>query len=271
MHPRRTAQRLTDTLGAIREVVVAYIRRAPHTPLSGDHGPGRLLTYSRFSFFDFKDVAKHYGGTINDVVIGVTAGALRKWLIERGHDPGEEHRALAPISTRRDDEHDALGNRLVGMRIPVPVQIEDPDERMRYAVEQTAVLKTSKQEMAGHVIWNLNECFNDLTPPILLKPSARINFSTRLFNLILTNFPGPNFPLWVMGRPVDDIIAYGFLARGHRIMISTMSFHGRIAFALLADDESMADVERIAELLQESFREIQAAAGSTSDAVVRSA
>ncbi|HEY8640450.1 MAG TPA: WS/DGAT domain-containing protein, partial [Solirubrobacterales bacterium] len=117
-------------------------------------------------------------------------------------------------------------------------------------------LKQSKQALGAEVISR----FNDFAPPTLLAQASRINFSTRLFNLIVTNVPGPQIPLYVLGRELEEVFPVAFLPENHALAIAIMSYNGRINFGLLADYDAMEDVEIISEGIAESLEELLEAA-----------
>jgi hypothetical protein len=169
-----------------------------------------------------------------------------------------ELRALVPVSIRSEDERGNLGNRLAVMRGPLPVYVEDPVRRLRVVTEQMEGLKRSKQALGAEVISR----FNDFAPPTLLAQAARINFSTRLFNLIVTNVPGPQIPLYVLGRELHEVFPVAFLPQNHALAVAIMSYNGRICFGLLADFESMDDVEMIADGIDRALAELEEAAAA---------
>ena len=110
-------------------------------------------------------------------------------------------------------------------------------------------LKASKQPLGAEAIWGLNDWFRDFAPPVLLGPTAAINFSTRLFNLLVTNFPGPQVPFYVLGRKLAAIHPVGFLAKNHALAIAILSYNGQVSFGLLADPDALPDADRIADHL----------------------
>ena len=140
-----------------------------------------------------------------------------------------------PVSIRTENEHGELGNRLTAMRGPLPVGIADPVERLRAVTAAMDALKASKQPLGAEAIWGLNDWFRDFAPPVLLAPTAAINFSTRLFNLLVTNFPGPQVPFYVLGRELTAVYPIGFLAQSHALAIAILSYNGQVGFGLLAD------------------------------------
>ena len=110
-------------------------------------------------------------------------------------------------------------------------------------------LKSSKQPLGAEAIWGLNDWFRDFAPPVLLRPTAAINFSTRLFNLLVTNFPGPQIPFYVLGRELIGVYPVGFLARRHALAIAIFSYNGQVNFGLIADRDSIDDLEAISSYL----------------------
>ena len=129
------------------------------------------------------------------------------------------------------------------MRGPLPVYVEDPVRRLRMISEEMGGLKRSKQALGAEVISR----FNDFAPPTLLAQASRINFSTRLFNLIVTNVPGPQIPLYVLGRELEEVFPVAFLPQNHALAMAIMSYNGKVGFGLLADYDSMEDVEAVAD------------------------
>ena len=117
-------------------------------------------------------------------------------------------------------------------------------------------LKESKQALGAEVISR----FNDFAPPTLLAQASRINFSTRLFNLIVTNVPGPQIPLYVLGRELQDVFPVAFLPENHALAIAIMSYNGSIDFGLLGDYDAMEDIEMLATGLTESLDDLRSAA-----------
>ena len=137
------------------------------------------------------------------------------------------------------------------MRGPLPVGVADGPERLRIIAKAMDDLKHSKQPLGAEAIWALNDWFRDFAPPILLGPTAKINFSTRLFNLLVTNFPGPQIPFYVMGSELLEIFPVGFLAQRHALAIAILSYNGKINFGLLADAAAIGDAEKLASYIAE--------------------
>src|SRR4051794_39183128 len=266
-HPNRTLGTVRESTEALGEVVWAGLNPAPEVPLNVQIGPHRRLENVLASLDDFKTVKRAFGGTVNDVVLAVVAGAMRRWLRSRGvRTEGMELRALVPMSIRSEGGMGAGGNRIAAMRGPLPVYVEDPVERLRVVREAMSGVKDSKQALGAEVIAGLQ----DFAPPTLLAQASRLNFSTRLFNLIVTNVPGPQFPLYLLGRELQELLPVAFLPQNHALAIAIMSYNGTVDFGLLADYDAMPDVKFVCEALRDSLDELLDAARSSSGALAGS-
>src|SRR4051812_20594286 len=259
-HPASSLDQVKEALEGIGEVAWAGLNPAPETPLNVPIGPHRRLSFVRNELEDFKRVKNALGGTVNDVVLSVVAGGLRSWLRARGvRTEGMELRALVPVSVRAKDQHGDLGNRIVAMRGPLPVYVEDPVARLRVVRQAMDGLKQSKQAVGAEVITGLEA----LAPPTILAQASRLQFSTRLFNLLVTNVPGPPFPLYVLGRELEDTYPVAFLPENQALAVAVMSYNGHMDFGLLADYDAMQDIEFLGDALRESLAELLEAAGGT--------
>jgi diacylglycerol O-acyltransferase / wax synthase len=259
--PGRALGEVREAAEGLGEVVWAGVNPAPEVPLNQPIGSHRRVWWVRSKLEDFKAVKDSLGGTVNDVVLTVVAGALGRWLRHRGvRTEGLELRALVPVSIRAEEERGALGNRIAAMRGPLPVYAKDPVERLRIVREGMKGLKESKQALGAEVISGLER----FAPPTLLAQASRVNFSTRLFNLIVTNVPGPQFPLYVLGREMEEIVPIAFLPEDHALAIAIMSYNGKVDFGLLGDYDAMPDLDHVGDLLEESLAELLDAARAAS-------
>ncbi len=258
---------LKEAAEGVGEIVWAGLNPAPETPLNVEIGPHRRFTVVRQQLEDYKDVKKALGGTVNDVVLTVVSGALARWLRSRGvRTEGLEMRALVPVSVRTQDQRHTLGNQLTAMRGPLPVYIKDPVARLRFVRQAMDGLKESKQAVGAATIARVN----NLAPPTILAQASRLNFSTRLFNLIVTNIPGPQMPLYVLGRELRDLFPIAFLPDHHALAIAIMSYNGSIDYGLLGDYDALPDIGLIAEGIEASLGELlQAARGKAARAPAR--
>jgi WS/DGAT/MGAT family acyltransferase len=245
----------------VAEVAWAALNPAPETPLNVPIGPHRRLVMIRSELSEFKEVKDAFGGTVNDVVLTVVAGGLRRWLRSRGvRTEGLELRALVPVSIRGADERGQMGNRLAAMRGPLPVYVEDPVARLQVIRQAMDGLKESKQAVGAEVLAGVQ----NLAPPTVLAQASRINFSTRLFNLLVTNVPGPQFPLYALGRELQDLFPVAFLPRDHALAVAIMSYNGGMDFGLLGDYDAMPDLDALGAMVEEARDELVAAARAQS-------
>jgi diacylglycerol O-acyltransferase len=249
-HPDHALHSVREAAEGLGEIAWAVLNPAPPTPLNVDIGPHRRFVGVGSPLADFKLVKNAFDCTVNDVVLAVVAGALRDFLIDRGvRTEGLELRALVPVSVRAEDEHHQMGNRIVVMRGPLPVYMADPLQRLRFVKREMDGLKESKQALGAEVIAGAQ----NFAPPTILAQASRLNFSTRLFNLIVTNVPGPQFPLYVLGRRMLEAYPVAFLPQRHALAIAIMSYNGQMNFGLLGDLDAMYDIDRFGERIAEEL------------------
>jgi len=254
LSPTETIDAARDAVEGVGEIVWAGLNPAPSSPLNVEIGPHRRYAVVRTELDDFKLVKDTFGGTVNDVVLTVVSGALREWHRSRGvRTEGMELRALVPVSIRARDERHQLGNRIAVMRGPLPVYIKDPVARLRFVKQAMDGLKESKQAVGAEVLTGVQQ----LAPPTVLAQASRLNFSTRLFNLIVTNVPGPQFPLYVLGRRMLDLFPIAFLPEDHALAIAIMSYDGEVNFGLLGDYDAMSDIDAVAASIARSLAELK--------------
>jgi WS/DGAT/MGAT family acyltransferase len=255
--PATTLNVIRDAAEGIGEIAWAGLNPAPQTPLNVEIGPHRRFAVVRAQLADYKEVKNALGGTVNDVVLSVVSGALASWLHSRGvRTEGLEMRALVPVSVRTQDQRGTLGNQLTVMRGPLPVYITDPVARLKSVSRAMNGLKESKQAVGAATL----VAVNNLAPPTILAQASRLNFSTRLFNLIVTNIPGPQVPLYLLGRKLEDLFPIAFLPENHGLAIAVMSYNGGIDYGLLGDYDAMPDIEVVAEGIENALQELLAIA-----------
>jgi diacylglycerol O-acyltransferase / wax synthase len=165
-------------------------------------------------------------------------------------------RALVPVSVRSGDQRGELGNQLTAMRGPLPVYIDDPVARLRYVRAAMDGLKESKQAVGAATL----VAVNNFAPPTVLAQASRVNFSTRLFNLLVTNVPGPQLPLYLLGRELKDLFPVAFLPENHALAIAIMSYNGNLDYGLLGDYDALPDIEIIADGIERSLAALLAVA-----------
>jgi diacylglycerol O-acyltransferase len=255
--PRRILSELADGLAAAGSFAWAGIS-APATPFNVDIGPHRRFAWVNADLVDLKRVKNELGGTVNDVILAAVTGALRRYLRARGHPTaGLEMRAMVPVSVRAADQEGALGNQLTTMMAPLPVWCEDPVRRLKILAQTMGDLKESKQAMGATLLTQLA----DFAPPTLTGQAARLQERQRFFNLVVTNVPGPQFPLYLMGRKMERIYPMVPLAKRQAVCVGIMSYDGQVNFGLIGDYDEMSDLDGLAADLDASMRELIEAAG----------
>ena len=265
--PRRFADAAVKELGAAGSFLRTGLA-APASPINCAIGPYRRFAWVRTDLAEMKGIKNVAGGTVNDVVVAAVSGALGRFLRGRGHSTdGLELRAMIPISVRADDEHGALGNRVSAMMAPLPVDLEDPIERLEAVSETMPHLKSSRQAVGASLLTDVT----NFTPPTIAAQAARLQSRQRFFNTVVTNVPGPQFPLYLLGRELLDLFPMVPLAANEAVCFGIMSYNGRINFGLTADYDSSPDLDTLADDLEASVAELAEATASPKGGGVRQA
>ena len=251
--PQAAAADVAEAAEGLGEVAWSFINPPPATPLNVPIGPHRRVLWLSFPLNDLKKIKNSLGGTVNDVFLAIATGALRRWLHSRGvRTEGLELRGIVPVSIRADGEKGALGNRITAMLGPLPVYAQDPVERLRVVSEAMQGLKESKQAVGAETLTRLQ----DFAPPTILAQASRLNFSTRAYNLLVTNVPGPQFPLYLLGREMQELAPVPFLAPKRALAIAIMSYNGNVVIGLMGDYDAMADLDAFGDYVKESLAEL---------------
>ena len=254
--PRRVARAALDAAEAAGTFAKAGFA-APSSPFNVAIGPYRRFAWVNADLADLKRIKNVVGGTVNDVVLAATAGALGRYLRQHGHSThGLELRAMVPISVRTADQHGALGNQVSSYMAPLPVWCEDPAERLRRVSSTMGDLKHSKQAVGATLMTELA----DFAPPTIAGQAARLQSGQRFFNLVVTNVPGPQFPLYLLGRRLERIYPMVPLAKRQAVCFGIMSYNGQVNFGLIGDFDAFGDLETLADDLRDSLAELAALA-----------
>jgi WS/DGAT/MGAT family acyltransferase len=257
--PRQVARAAGGSLVGLGAMAWAGLRPPPRSPYNTRIGPHRRFAWVRTSLDDVKAIKNALGGTVNDVVLAIVAGALGRHTRRRGIEPPRMLRAMVPVSVRTDDERGRLGNRVAAMMAPLPVGEEDPRRRLAQIAAAMQSIKRSGQAVGAQVLTGLS----GFAPPTLMAQGSRLVTTDRFFNLVVTNVPGPQFPLYLNGSELLDIHPLVPLARGQALGVAIMSFNGRMNFGLVGDWDAMADLDDLARDFEASLAELAAAAGVT--------
>src|SRR4051812_32430541 len=268
--PRRIASGAVDALAGIGAMAWAGINSAPPSPYNVPIGPHRRFTWARMSLADVKAIKNELGGTVNDVMLAIVAGALGRDVRRRGFDVrGKDLKAMVPVSVRADEARGALGNQVAAMMAPLPVGMEDPVERFETISASMQHLKQGGQAVGAKVMTDLS----GFAPPNIMSQASRVASRQRFFNLVVTNVPGPQFPLYLMGREMIEAFPMVPLLDRQAFGVAIMSYNGRISFGLVGDYDVMTDLDQLARDFRVSLRELADAAGvelTVSDDAARS-
>ena len=256
--PRRVVAGARDAAAGVGAMAWAGLNPAPQTPYNKAIGPHRRFTWVRAELGDIKAIKDELGGTVNDVVLATVAGAVGMHLRGRGQNTdGLELKAMVPVSVRADVERGALGNRVAAIMAPLPVWCQDPVARLDIVREQLRNLKSGGQAVGAQVLTELT----GFAPPTVMGQASRLVSRQRMFNLVVTNVPGPQFPLYVAGRRMLDPFPMVPLAKNQALGIALLSYAGKINFGLVGDYDLMWDLDDFAGYVRASLEELADAAG----------
>ncbi|MDQ2835803.1 MAG: wax ester/triacylglycerol synthase family O-acyltransferase [Actinomycetota bacterium] len=257
---RNLAGKVTDAVGGVLSAARVAARPAPVSPLNAEIGSQRRFAVARTDLEDYRKVRKQIGGTVNDVVLATVAGAIRGWMLSRGEPvtPASAVRAMVPVSVRGDSEAGQLGNRVSSYLVDLPVGEPNPVVRLSQVGYAMKAHKESGQSVGAEALVALS----GFAPPTLHALGARAanSFTRRLFNVVVTNVPGPQFPLYASGARMLEMFPVIPLANGQAVSIGLTSYDGGVYFGLNADRDAMYDVEVLGSLIEESLSELVAAA-----------
>src|ERR1700727_1176330 len=255
--PRQVAGRVGNAVGGVGAVARAGLQTAPMTPFNVRIGPHRRFTWVRGDLSQFKAIKNALGGTVNDVVLAVVADTLGRYLRLHGEETDDlVLRAMVPVSVRADVERGALGNRVAAMWAPLPVGPIDPVQRLLTIAKEMDGLKESGQAVGAQVLTELS----GFAPSTIMAQAARLQARQRLFNIVVTNVPGPQFPLYILGRQLEAAYPMVPLAENQALGIAIMSYNGQLNFGLNADYDTIHDLEALADELRASIAELASAA-----------
>ena len=251
---RSTAARATGIAVGVLRTARNVVLPVQHSPLNVPLGRQRRVAVARIELDDVKRIRKSHGGTVNDVLLNVVTGALREWLLSRGQPvvAGTTVRALVPISMQ--DEDAVQGNRVSSYLVDLPVGEPNPWVRLtRLSYAMRGAAQPGRSVGADSLI-----ALTGFAPPTLHALGARAarGLSRRLFNLIVTNVPGPQVPLYAAGGQMLEVFPVVPLASGQGLSIGMTSYNGRVFFGLNADLDSVGDVDTLADLIEQEVGEL---------------
>jgi WS/DGAT/MGAT family acyltransferase len=249
---------LVEQAGALAQTMFASFRGAESTPFNGEIGPHRRFEYTSIDLAEAKAVKRELGGTLNDVVLATVTGAVRKFMeFRRAAGTEVPFRILAPVSVRSAEERGRFGNRVVAWFVDLPVGEANPREVVAQIATTTHELKQSKQALGAEVLTTASEW----TGSTLLQLGARLAKRTLAFNMVVTNVPGPQVPLYLLGARMLEAYPMVPLFLNQGLGLALFSYAGRLYWGVNADWDLLPDVERFTAYLGEAFSELKGAAG----------
>ena len=243
---------------AARGMLRSSLRTVSDTPLNKPIGPHRRFDWMAMSLADVKDVRKRLGGSLNDVVLTTVTGAVQRFLENRRvYVDFLDFRVMAPVSVRSAEERGTLGNRVSAWIIDLPLADRDPKSRLRKISEATARLKESKQALGAEMLSRVAEW----TPSTLLSLAGRMVTRSLPFNLVVTNVPGPQVPLYLLGARMLDNYGQVPLTDYLGLGIVLFSYAGNLCWGFNADWDLVPDLHEFVTAVEDAFRELQQVAG----------
>lgn len=242
--PRESAHRVTDLAkGTYR--LFSRLVFTPPSSIEGPVGPHRVWCHAEVDLGVVKRIGKANGGTVNDVVMAAVTAGYRDLLLHRGEDPADTRvRTMVPVSVRRDDGQGVPDNRVSTLLFEMPVGIEDPVERLGAVTRDMAELKQSHMADAGELVVDVS----NLAPPAVVGAISRLGLraqhlaTQRSINTVTTNVPGPQLPLYCLGREMLQYLPFVPISYGLRVGTAILSYNGELSFGVTGDWDSATDI-----------------------------
>ncbi len=253
---RATAGKVAGVASGVLQSVASMAKPAPSSPLNVRIGEQRRFAMADTDLDDYKRIRKTHGGTINDVVLATVSGALRSWLLTRGEsvNAATTIRAMIPVSVRSEGQSSQPGNRVSSYFVDLPVGEGNPVMRLHQVSFAMRGHKESGQSVGADALVQMS----GFAPPTIHSLGARVasSMTRRLFNVVVTNVPGPQFPLYAAGARMLAMYPVVPLAKGQAVSIGLNSYDGGVFYGLNADRDAMPDIDVLADLIEESLSEL---------------
>jgi WS/DGAT/MGAT family acyltransferase len=255
----RLAGRVRRTVRRDGEVVERLTLRPPRTSFNRRVSPHRRFVFGQIPLDEVKAVKKEYGFTVNDVVVSICAGAVRRWLVEHDELPEGPLVGQIPVSVRSEEQAGTYGNRIVLMHAPIYTNEPDPVERLRQTHEAMRVMKERHRALPAELLQDANH----FVPPAIFSRAARVTFSLSSgagrpsWNLVISNVPGPQFPLYLAGARLEANYPISVITDGMGLNITVMSYCGHMDFGIVADRDQMPDLWSVMDWLREELEALK--------------
>ncbi len=263
IHPSRGRDAVRRARALIELLYRDEVLAAPSCSLNQPIGTSRSLAVISVRLEDLKRIKNSLGGTLNDVVLAVTAGGLRRLLVGRDEEPPAAGlRAMVPVNVRTAADRLTMGNRISSLFVHLPVAEPDPRRRYELQMEEAETLKSSTQATGSTTLIDVA----GRMPPVIHSFLAQAMYATRLFNLTVTNVPGPQTPLYYFGSKVQEIWPLVPIAAEHAIGLAVFSYDGSLYFCINADRDTVPDLDLLRSGIEESIEELGGIAVHASEA-----
>ncbi|MCO5319269.1 MAG: wax ester/triacylglycerol synthase family O-acyltransferase [Microthrixaceae bacterium] len=272
---KRTVDSVSSLVRAARDPDVihgAVPLTAPRTPWNRAIGPHRAVSFARVPLEQTKAVKDALGVKLNDVILALCSGTLRRYLADHGGVPEEPLVATCPVSVRVDDEKGSLGNKVSAMFTSLATDLEDPGDRLAAICESTGGAKSDHELVGARTLTDWAEWAAPRTFGLASRLYGSMNESLRpVHNLVISNVPGPPFPLYLGGAELVAAYPMGPIMDGAGLNITVLSYREHIDIGFMADRELVPDVWELAEAVRPAFEELLALAEERDPTVTKSA
>ncbi|MBT8164997.1 MAG: wax ester/triacylglycerol synthase family O-acyltransferase [Acidimicrobiia bacterium] len=232
---------------------------APRSLLNRPITPHRRWVFGEVSLETVKAIKTAAGTTVNNVVISVSAGAVRSWMLEHGDLPDRSLQALIPISIRTDEEQGEIGNKVSGMIAPIGTHLADPIERLEFVHHTMEIARDTHQATPATMLQD----FAEFAPPAIAARAARLAYRNGRggrwtpFNLVISNVPGPHFPLYLAGAQLEGHYPVSAITDGAALNITLHSYLGQLCFGLVADRDLVPDLATILDSIHDEVAQLE--------------
>jgi WS/DGAT/MGAT family acyltransferase len=232
----------------------------PHTSFNGRISAHRRFAFGQLPLDEVKAVKNAHGSTVNDVIVSICAGAVRRWLVEHDDLPEDPLVAQIPVSVRTEAQQGTYGNRIMLMTAPLFTDVADPVERLQLTHDALSEMKERHKALPAELLQNANE----FIPPAVFSRAARLTFALNssergrpAWNLVISNVPGPQVPLYLAGGRLEANYPVSVVTDGMGLNITVMSYDGHLDFGIVADREQIPDVWSLMDWLGEALEELK--------------
>ena len=245
------------------EIITTTPGRAPATPFNRPVTQHRRVAFRSVDLGSIKTVKNAFGVSVNDVVMAMCAGALRRWLAGNGALPELPLIAMIPVSIRDPASKGALGNKVSAMLAMLPTNVGDPGQRLDIVHAATKLAKSQQATIPQGLV----DQISDFAPPALTARAARVVFATGLlhrlppFNLCISNIPGPNVPVYLCGAKLLAHYPVSVITDGQGLNITVVGYLGQLHFGLVSCRELVPDIDTLASYLADELELLLEAAG----------